>query len=151
MVLTWTHSALKPPGAKNCKDILEKSDKLKSKWWPCFSSSLMKRVLNFMRNPKLAHILDYVWYVELQLGTLNYFLTASTFPSFRNWKRSKLPVLVPNYPKRCSHVEVRFSMLGQHSHDSTTTQCKGSVQKCQGNPIRVGTPAGQETICRTQY
>ena len=29
----------------------------KSKWWSCFSSSLMKRALNFMRNPKLAHIL----------------------------------------------------------------------------------------------
>ena len=27
----------------------------------CFSSSLMKRVLNFMRNPKLAHILVYLY------------------------------------------------------------------------------------------
>ena len=30
------------------------------KMMACFSSSLMKRVLNFMRNPKLAHILVYV-------------------------------------------------------------------------------------------
>ena len=43
------------PVAKNCMDILKKSGE--SKLWPCFSSSLMKRVLNFMRNPKLAHTL----------------------------------------------------------------------------------------------
>ena len=49
MTLTWTHSALKPLGAKNCMGVLKKSGK----------SSLMKRVLNFTRNPKLAHIL--VW------------------------------------------------------------------------------------------
>ena len=54
MTLTWTYSALKPQG-QNCMDILKKSGK--SKWWPCFSSSLMKRVLHLMRNPKLAHIL----------------------------------------------------------------------------------------------
>ena len=55
MTLIWTHSALIPPGAKNCMDILKKSGK--SKLWPSFSSSLMKRVLHFMRSPKLAHIL----------------------------------------------------------------------------------------------
>ena len=48
-------SNLRPLGAsirpsslegRNCLDILKKSGK--SKWWPCFSSSLMKRVLYFM-------------------------------------------------------------------------------------------------------
>ena len=55
MTLTWTHSALKPPGAKNSLDILKKSIK---------SWSLMKRVLNFTRNPKLAHILVNIMVVD---------------------------------------------------------------------------------------
>ena len=48
MTLTWTHSALKPPGAKNCLDILKRVANHDRSW---------KRVFNFMRNPKLAHIL----------------------------------------------------------------------------------------------
>ena len=42
VALTWTHSALKPPGAKNCfKHILKKSSK--SKWWLyfCFSTAIV--------------------------------------------------------------------------------------------------------------
>ena len=64
------HSNPQAPGANNCLDILKESGD--SKCWLCFSfshscfiragysqacSSLMKRVLNSMRNPKLAHIL----------------------------------------------------------------------------------------------
>ena len=38
--------------------IIQESSFLQSSHlWLCFSSSLMKSVLNFMRNPKLAHIL----------------------------------------------------------------------------------------------
>ena len=38
MTLTWTHSALKPRGAKNCLDILKKNCAHKSKLWQCFLS-----------------------------------------------------------------------------------------------------------------
>ena len=52
--------ASKPPVAKNWLDILKKSSK---------SLLLMKRVLNSMRNPKLAHIL-----LMFYLSSLGYFI-----------------------------------------------------------------------------
>ena len=52
-----TLSTQTPRGQKLHGYILKKSGKLKR--WGCFSSPLIKRVINFMRNPKLAHILVY--------------------------------------------------------------------------------------------
>ena len=47
MMLTWTHSALKPPGVKNCLDILlwvlwKLGKRCKSKWWLCFLKPFLK-------------------------------------------------------------------------------------------------------------
>ena len=80
MTLTWTHSVLKPPGPRTQELLghIKKGWQVKmlavfffpqpsscslllyySKLSSLPISSLMKRVLNFMRNPKLAHILVY--------------------------------------------------------------------------------------------
>ena len=52
--ITKDNLSTQTPKGQELPDILKKSGK---KWWSCFSWSLMKRVLNFMRNPKLVHIL----------------------------------------------------------------------------------------------
>ena len=51
-----THSAPKPRGVRG-QEMLEHIKKSGKSKLQCFSSQLMKRVFNFMRNPKLAHIL----------------------------------------------------------------------------------------------
>ena len=46
--LTWTQSALKPPGAENCLDVLLLKIKSgKSKWWLCFLSHTAIFTFNF--------------------------------------------------------------------------------------------------------
>ena len=62
-IIIWTHSALKPP----CRGQ-ELLGNVKKEWqikrMAVFSSSLMKRVSNFMRNPRLAHILVGIWTIN---------------------------------------------------------------------------------------
>ena len=54
MTLALTHSALKPPGAKNCLDIILKKER-KIKMMAVFFCIAYKK--GFMRNPKLAPLL----------------------------------------------------------------------------------------------
>ena len=60
MTLLLEHTKHSNPQGPRIALTYYKSESGKSKWWLCFSSSLMKRVLNFMRNPKLGHILVYI-------------------------------------------------------------------------------------------
>ena len=72
--LILEHTQHSNPRGQQLLGYINIKEEWQMKLWPCFSSSLMKRVLNFMRNPKLAHIIVlHVFTVSLesaQIGQL---------------------------------------------------------------------------------